>query len=187
MAHRPRHSPPRRRTTPGQFFQIVEPITHETFARRACGHAAARRSCLRRATGGDPARSWFSSSSRRHGAREQRVRRLLRPGELDLAELAGAKLTVAYVPQPLKGFAVLPAVACTEIVMGVVGVAGPDHTRRTATFDPAQRDPVRFLAIRKTREPDLLLGMLDRDADLRMVRTADRAVHYVLRRTCTSS
>ena len=39
---------------------------------------------------------------------------------------------------------------------------------------------MRFLAIRKTREPDLLLGMLDRDADLRMVRTADRAVHYVL-------
>ena len=34
--------------------------------------------------------------------------------------------------------------------------------------------------MRKTRDPDLLLGMLDRDADLRLVRTADKAVHYVL-------
>ena len=47
-------------------------------------------------------------------------------------------------------------------------------------FDAAYRELVRFLAIRKTRDPDLLLGMLDRDADLRLVRTADKTVHYVL-------
>ena len=63
--------------------------------------------------------------------------------------------------------------------MGASASLGP-ITPEDRTFDPALRDPVRFLAIRKTREPDLLLGMLDRDADLRMVRTADRAVHYVL-------
>src|SRR5208282_5483654 len=39
---------------------------------------------------------------------------------------------------------------------------------------------VRFLALRKTRDPDLLLGMLDRDADLRLVHTADKALHYIL-------
>ena len=94
-------------------------------------------------------------------------------------DLAGARLTVAYIPHPLKGYAVLPAVACTEIVMGASASLGP-ITPEDRTFDPALRDPVRFLAIRKTREPDLLVGMLDRDADLRVVRTADRAVHYVL-------
>ena len=94
-------------------------------------------------------------------------------------DLAGAKLTVAYVPQPLQGYAVLPAVACTEIVMGSSASLGP-ITPEGQPFDAAYREPVRFLAIRKTRDPDLLLGMLDRDADLRLVRTADKTVHYVL-------
>ena len=86
---------------------------------------------------------------------------------------------MAYIPQPLKGYAVLPAVACTEIVMGGSATLGP-ITPENQIFDPALREPVRFLALRKTRDPDLLLGMLDRDADLRLVRTADRASHYVL-------
>ncbi len=163
---------------PGQFFQIVEPITHETLARVR----AASRQLVDRAAAtpkaprpilvfeflpGDtaPGSSEFGSS-------------------YDLAslisrELGGARLTVAYIPQPLKGFAVLPAVACTEIVMAASASLGP-ITPEDRTFDPAHREPVRFLAIRKTREPDLLLGMLDRDADLHLVRTADRAVHYVL-------
>ena len=51
----------------------------------------------------------------------------------------------------------------------------PNHS-----FDPAFREPVRFLALRATRDPDLLLGMLDREADLRLIRTADKALHYVL-------
>ena len=94
-------------------------------------------------------------------------------------ELGGAKLTVAYVPEPLKGYAVLPAIACTEIVMGANASLGP-ITPESQAFDPAFRDPVRFLAVRKTRDPDLLLGMLDRDADLRLVQTADKSIHYVL-------
>ena len=94
-------------------------------------------------------------------------------------ELGGARLTVAYVPQPLTGFAVLPALACAEIVMGSGASLGP-ITPDNQTFDPAFREPVRFLAMRKTRDPDLLLGMLDRDADLRLVHTADKSLHYVL-------
>jgi membrane-bound serine protease (ClpP class) len=163
---------------PGQFFQIVEPITHETLARVR----GATRQLVDRA------------AATAKGARPILVFEFV-PGDVapgssefgacyDLAslisrELGGAKLTVAYVPQPLKGFAVLPAVACTEIVMGSSASLGP-ITPEDRTFDPAHREPVRFLAIRKTREPDLLLGMLDRDADLRVARTADRAVHYVL-------
>ena len=63
--------------------------------------------------------------------------------------------------------------------MGSDSSLGP-ITPEGLPFDAAYRELVRFLALRKTRDPDLLLGMLDRDADLRLVRTADRAVHYVL-------
>ncbi len=164
--------------TPGQFFPITEPINHETLARV---RAATRQLVDRQAAA-------------EHATRPILVFEIL-PGDTapgtsdfgacyDLAslisnDLGGARLTVAYVPQPLKGYAVLPAVACTEIIMGASASLGP-ITPEGRPFDAALRDPIRFLAIRKTREPDLLLGMLDRDADLRMVRTADKAVHYVL-------
>ncbi len=64
--------------------------------------------------------------------------------------------------------------------MGSSSSLGPDHARGHLNVDAALREPVRFLAMRKTRDPDLLLGMLDRDADLRLVHTADKTVHYVL-------
>ena len=170
--------PPKAEPTPGQFFQIVEPITHETFARV---RAATRQLVDRQAAADKATRPILvfqflpgdtAPESSEFGACYDLASLISR-------ELAGAKLTVAYVPQPLKGFAVLPAVACTEIVMGASASLGP-ITPEDRSFDAALREPVKFLAIRKTREPDLLLGMLDRDADLRMVRTADRAIHYVL-------
>ena len=117
------------RTSPGQFFKITEPITHETIARIR----AATRQLV------------DASAAAEEGSRPILVFEFL-PGDTapgssefgacyDLAklisqELAGAKLTVAYVPQPLKGYAVLPAVACTEIVMGSSASPGPDHARR---------------------------------------------------------
>ncbi len=163
---------------PGQFFQIVEPITNDTLTRV---RAASRQLVDRAAASGKAARPVlvfeFLPGDTAPGSSEF-------GSSYDLAslisrDLAGAKLTVAYVPKPLKGFVVLPAVACTEIVMGASASLGP-ITPEDRAFDPAHREPIRFLAIRKTREPDLLLGMLDRDADLHVVRTADRAVHYVL-------
>ncbi len=42
------------------------------------------------------------------------------------------------------------------------------------------REPVKILARRKGKDPDLFAGLLDRDADLKLVRTADRQVHYLL-------
>ncbi len=164
--------------TPGQFFTITEPITQETIerVRSAARHLVDEKT-------GDAA-----------GARPILIFEF-QPGETapgqssfgasyDLAnlisrELAGARLTVAYVPRPISGYAVLPIVACTEIVMGAKATLGP-ITPEASTVDAALKEPIRFLAVRKTRDPDLLLGMLDRDADLRMVRTADKTVHYVL-------
>jgi membrane-bound serine protease (ClpP class) len=164
--------------TPGQFFQIVEPITHETFARV---RAASRQLVDRAAASPKAARPIlvfeFVPGDTAPGSSE--FGSCYDLASLISRDLAGAKLTVAYVPRPLKGFAVLPAVACTEIVMGASASLGP-ITPEDRTFDPALREPIRFLAIRKTRDPDLLLGMLDRDADLRVVSTADRPVHYVL-------
>ncbi len=164
--------------TPAQFFTVTEPITSETIAR------------IREQT----RQLVDTSASAEQGKRPILVFEFLPGNEapgtsefgvcLDLAkliskELAGAKLTVAYIPQPLRGYAVLPAVACTEIIMGSSATLGP-ITPEDQSPDPAYRELVRILAIRKTRDPDLLLGMLDRDADLRLVRTADKSVHYVL-------
>jgi membrane-bound serine protease (ClpP class) len=172
------HAAPGPEIATGQFFSVVEPITQETKERI---RGATRQLVDRNATS-------------EAGTRPILVFEFL-PGEAapgtsefgacyDLAnliskELAGAKLTVAFVPKPLKGYAVLPALACTEIVMGSSASLGP-MTPEGQPMDPALREPVRFLAIRKTRDPDLLLGMLDRDADLRVIHTADKAVHYVL-------
>ena len=164
--------------TPGQFFTITEPITHETISSiRAATRQLVDRSAAA-ARGKSPILIFeFLPGETAPGSSEFGA-------SFDLAnliskELGGAKLTVAYVPQPLKGYAVLPVVACTEIVMGSSASLGP-ITPEQQSPDPAFRDPVRFLAIRKTRDPDLLLGMLDRDADLRVVRTLDRTLHYVL-------
>ncbi len=177
-ASRGQQPPEATEEAPGQFFTIAEPITSETIARV---RAAARQLV-------------DSAASAEHGKRPILVFEFL-PGDVapgasefgacyDLAnliskDLAGARLTVAYTPKPLRGYAVLPVLACTEIVMGSDSSLGP-ITPEGLPFDAAYRELVRFLALRKTRDPDLLLGMLDRDADLRLVRTADRAVHYVL-------
>ena len=163
---------------PAQFFPVTEPITSETVARIR----AATRQLVDSATSAKQAERpilvfEFRPGNTAPGTSEY-------GGCHDLAnlisrELTGAKLTVAYVPEPLRGYAVLPVVACTEIVMGSSATLGP-MTPEGQAFDAADEGYVRFLAIRKTRDPDLLVGMLDRDADLRLIRTADKAVHYVL-------
>jgi membrane-bound serine protease (ClpP class) len=165
-------------STPGQFFTVTEPITHDTLTH------------IRNAT---------HQLVDRHAGAEQGKKPILifvfQPGDsapgtsefggsYDLArmisqELGGARLTVAYVPEPLRGYAVLPAVACDEIIMGPKASLGP-ITPDGHSVDAALRGPVQFLAMRKTRDPDLLLGMLDRDADLRLIKTGDKSLHYVL-------
>jgi membrane-bound serine protease (ClpP class) len=163
---------------PGQFFTISEPITNETIEHIR----AATRQLVDQNAGQAKGKSPILVFEFLPGETEPGSSSI--GSSFDLAnliskELGGARLTVAYVPQPLTGYGVLPALACSEIVMGAGASLGP-ITPDNQTFDPAFREPVRFLALRKTRDPDLLLGMLDRDADLRLVRTADKALHYVL-------
>ncbi len=163
---------------PGQFFLIEEPIDSEVLERIK---AAAKQVIARASAGGKTDRPILVFEFRPGRAQ---------PGSsgfgtsFDLStflstELAGARLTVAYVSGPLKGYAVLPALACDEIVMGPDASIGPITPEGQAVRGD-YRDPIRFLARRKGREPDLFLGLLDRDADLKAVRTADRQAHYVL-------
>jgi membrane-bound serine protease (ClpP class) len=164
-------------THPGQFFPITEPITNEVKDQVLGATKQLIDRCA--AQGTEPVLVFE-----------------IRPGEVlpgesefgacyDLAnlistKLKGAKRTVAYLPEPLRGYAVLAALACDEIVMGPEASLGP-ITPEGELINPAYRDPVRFLAIRKGwPHPDLLLGMLDRNADLRAVRTADKQRHYVM-------
>jgi membrane-bound serine protease (ClpP class) len=174
MAQQPAAEP---EETPGQFFTITEPITSETVAKI---RAATREFVDSNALGDKGKRPIlvfeFIPGETAPGTSDRGVCSDLAD---TIAGLGGAKLTVAYVPQPLRGFGVLPAVACTEIVMGSSASLGP-ITPEGQPFDAAYSGYVRILAVRKTRDPDLLLGMLDRDADLRLVRTANKAVHYVL-------
>ena len=164
-------------SNPGQFFVIEEPIdsekleqikakTKQLLARTVAQKTAAPILVFEfRAGRTQPGSSGFGTS--------------LELAEFISTELAGAKLTVAYVPKPLKGYAVLPALACTQIVLGSGSSIGPI----TPEGDPVKagyKEPVKNLARRKGSSPDLFAGLLDRDADLKLVRTADRQVHYVL-------
>ncbi|QEH32872.1 hypothetical protein OJF2_13570 [Aquisphaera giovannonii] len=169
---------PAAEATPGQFFTITEPITDETIQHIR----AATRQLVDRNAGAPKGKAPILVFEFLPGETAPGTSQF--GSSYDLAnliakELGGAKMTVAFVPQPLKGYAVLPAMACTEIVMSEGASLGP-ITPENATPDPAFRDPIRFLALRKTRDPDLLLGLFDRDADLRLVRTLDNALHYVL-------
>jgi membrane-bound serine protease (ClpP class) len=168
--------PAQKTSQPGQFFPIVEPISDDTIRtlRASVPPYIDRIS----ATGerpvlvfeflpGDtePGKSSFGASS-------------------DLADflstqLAGAKRIIAYVPEPLSGYAILPVLACNEIVMGPNASLGP-ITPEGGTVNPREREAVRSLANQTGRDAELLLGMLDPSADLREVKTGDRQTHYVL-------
>ncbi len=168
-------------TNPGQFFPITEPITTETITQVR----AAAKELIGRSTSG----------ARGGKANDPILIFEFHPGEaapggtgfgaaLELAnlivdELGGAKMTVAYVPEPLKGYAVLPALACDEVIMGSDASLGP-ITPEGQDPKASLRGPVRDLAKQRGRDPGLLIGMLDRNADLRAVRTADKQVHYIL-------
>ncbi|WZO99677.1 NfeD family protein [Isosphaeraceae bacterium EP7] len=161
---------------PGQFFPIIEPIDGDLIERTAI---AARQVIDRART--EESRPVLVFEIRPGTAQ---------PGKAsfgtawDLANvlstrLAGARTTVAYIPEPLTGYAVLAALACDEIVMAPGASLGP-ITPEGEVVDQAAVEPLKILARRKGREPDLLLGMLDKEADLRAVRADNKQVHYVL-------
>jgi membrane-bound serine protease (ClpP class) len=160
---------------PGQFFTITEPITSETVAQL---EAATLQFIKQSAARGQEPVLVFDIRPGESAAGTTRYSAALELADLISLRLAGARLTVAFVPSTLKGYAVLPALACDELVMGTdasIGPITPDGQEPNSSL----REPVRLLAQHKGKDPELLLGMLDPQADLRAVRTADKQVHYV--------
>jgi membrane-bound serine protease (ClpP class) len=83
----------------------------------------------------------------------------------------GGVRTVAYLPDSIQGHAVLPAIACQEIIMGrdaTIGAAGIDQQTITAT----ERSAYTEIAGRRRTVPVVLaLGMLDRAMEVLQVET----------------
>jgi membrane-bound serine protease (ClpP class) len=162
---------------PGQFFLIEEPIDSEVFERiKASTKQLLARTVAQktpppilvfefRPGRAQPGSSGFGSS--------------YELAEFISTKLEGAKMTIAFVPEPLKGYSVLPALACDELVMGQEASIGP-ITPDGETVKPVYRELIKDLARRKGKSPDLFAGLFDRDADLKVVTTADHQVHYVL-------
>jgi len=97
-------------------------------------------------------------------------------------ELAGVK-TVAYVPQTVKGHAVLVAMACEEIIMAPdaeLGDAGVD-IGDDEEIDPTVRAGYDQISRRRTIPREVALGMLDADLEVLKVETAV-SVEYVFRK-----
>lgn len=165
--------PARPETVPGQFFSVVEPITTESIAQL---ESALRQFVDRNAARGQepvlileilpgdasPGSSSFGAS--------------MELAEFVSTKLGEAKHRIAYVPKPLKGYAVLVALACDEVVMGRDSALGP--IALDPPVDAARRAFVATLAKREGHDPDLYLGMLEPEKDLRAVRTADRQLHF---------
>ncbi|HUG69492.1 MAG TPA: hypothetical protein VMM76_17200, partial [Pirellulaceae bacterium] len=92
--------------------------------------------------------------------------------------LSGVR-TVAYLPRSVRGHAVLPVLACEEIVIAAdaeLGRAGIGE----AHIDEAMRSSYREIAERRrTIPPAVALGMLDKSLAVTRVQTLD-GVRYVL-------
>ena len=86
-------------------------------------------------------------------------------------ELSEADNVVAYLPQSVEGHAVLPVIACREIIMvkdATIGSAGID----AAPIDPTVRSAYREIAgRRRTVLAPVVLAMLDPAIELLQVRT----------------
>ncbi|MFO0959456.1 MAG: NfeD family protein [Isosphaeraceae bacterium] len=158
--------------TPGQFFLISQPITSNALEQL---QASALEVVQKQAKAGKAPILFFE----------------IRPGNSpyglahELADFLSSRLTgartVAFVPEPLSGYGLLPALACREIVMGPEATLGP-ISPQGQPVDASKREFVRILAQRTGNQEiaDLWIGMLDREADLRRVRTADGRLRYAL-------
>lgn len=85
------------------------------------------------------------------------------------ARLGGVK-TVAFLPEGVRGHAVLPALACEEIVMPADAVLGPANAEEPAVDDAMRAAYAQVADRRKTVPPALALALLDPAA--RVVRVA---------------
>jgi len=158
---------------PGQFFTVVEPITSES---NTTLQASARQIVERKAAKGQEPILIFEFLPGDAGPGTSDSFTSLQLADFLSTKLTGAKRRVAYVPRPLRGFSVLAALSCDEIVMGPGASLGPISPDGVDVS--IHRGAVEILANRQGHDPDLFLGMLEPRRDLRAVRTADRQLHF---------
>ena len=161
--------------SPAQFFVINEPITEAQIARirAATGSVLDRAAENRQKTV-----LVFEFRSDDSDAGSSDVYSSARLADFLSTEVSGAKQTIAYLPQGLTGFAILPALACDEIVLGEEASIGPITLPGQPRKEVA-RNLIDTLAKRKGRDPGLLLGMFDPELDLRRVETANNGTRFV--------
>ena len=158
----------------GRLFPIEQPITSEVVDRFKVAAKALVQQAAKDGQAADPLPRLPARSARRAGAR-RRPRPLPHPradrrADRRLRPRASGRLRGDGGP------------GLRRDRHGPRGLARPDHPRgRGGRFDRS-REFLRRLARDTGRDPGLLLGMLDREADLRAVRTADRQLHFVLAR-----
>ncbi|MBM4093986.1 MAG: hypothetical protein FJ276_31955, partial [Planctomycetes bacterium] len=88
--------------------------------------------------------------------------------------------TVAYLPSTVSGHAVLPVLACEQIIMAPdaeLGEAGRDESSIGRTIRAAYEEVANH---RRTIPVPLVLGMLDRTVTVSEVQLVDGGVRYVL-------
>ncbi len=161
--------------TPAQFFVINEPITEAQISQLE----SAVNSYLDRAADKQqkPVLVFeFRADDAQAGASD--IYSCARLSEFFSTKVSAAKQTIAYVPHGLKGYALLPALACDEIVLGEEAALGPIAPENQPR-NPIAREIVETLAKRKGRDAGLLLGMLDPQLDLREVQTANNGTRFV--------
>src|SRR5207248_5464451 len=90
---------------------------------------------------------------------------------LDLARfLSGDRIsqakvrTVAWLPRTIKGHAVLPVLACEQIIMARAAEIGAAGGSERQSIDDAMRSDYQHIAERhQTVRPAVALGLLDKD------------------------
>jgi len=90
--------------------------------------------------------------------------------------------TVAYIPRPIEGHALLVAMACDEIVMGpdaTLGEAGVDEDPQAPIEETIAAGYDQIAARRRTIDPVLARGLLDRKQEVFRVET-DKGAQFVL-------
>ncbi len=163
----------------GRFIQVALPITDQTVThvRRVVGRAIENAKK-------DNARLTLVLEFRGPKGQKDAVRGSDFSQSFGLANfLSGDDLngvrTVAYLPGSVEGHAVLPVIACQEIIMAkdaTLGAAGIDEK----TITPTMRSAYSEIAGRRWTVPVVIaLGMLDPALEVLQVKTDERDQKYV--------
>ncbi len=178
----------RANSVPARFIRVEEPITDALIAQIQAGLPPFLGSVADRPKGADgksiepiivfefvPGDRAPGESSL--GASSELARLVSR--EINVSERTRAR-TIAFVPESLKGYAILSVLACDEIVMAPGTTLGP-ITLEGERVDEDALSAVRSLAKRTRRDPELglFLGMVDRGLDIRRLKLADGQIHFL--------